>query len=138
MPKIYSRGMWQKLFLAGESMHFFVFVFIFFHLLNICFRAESTHTLKKKKSVSNLITLLLPFAYTVFNPLYSYSMLLIKVFKLGNKLLILMSLRANKIMESSAFKKNFHLLPLHPHIHNLVNSLLHVSDKKLKGGGDST
>lgn len=138
MPKIYSRGMWQKLFLAGESMHFFVFVFIFFPLAEYLFQSrEHTHT-QKKKSVSNLITLLLPFAYTVFNPLYSYSMLLIKVFKLGTKLLILMSLRANKIMESSAFKKNFHLLPLHPHIHNLVNSLLHVSDKKLKGGGDST
>lgn len=83
---------------------FFVFVFIF-STCWISVLEQRAHTHTQKKSVSNLIILLLPFAYNVFSPLYSYSMLLIKVFQLGNKLLILMSLRANKIMESSAFKK---------------------------------
>lgn len=62
-------------------------------------------------------------------------MLLIQVFRLGNIVLVL--LRANKIMEPRD-SKNFPSSAPHHHTHNLVNSLLLVSDKKLKTGGDST
>lgn len=62
-------------------------------------------------------------------------MLLIQVFRLGNIVLVL--LRANKIMEPCD-SKNFPSSAPHHHTHNLVNSLLLVSDKKLKSGGDST
>lgn len=103
MPKNYSRGMWQKVFLAGESMHFSL-CFYFLHLLNICFRAESTHI--HTQSISNLIIFsVLPFAYKVFFFFsHLYSMLLIKVFRSDNILLNLLSLRANKIMGPSNLK----------------------------------
>lgn len=62
-------------------------------------------------------------------------MLLIKVFRLGNIVLILPNLRANKIMEPCDSKKFPSSAP-HHQTHNLVNSLLPVSDKKWRGGGD--
>lgn len=62
-------------------------------------------------------------------------MLLIQVFRLGNIVLIL--LRANKRVEPCD-SKNFPSSAPHHHTHNLVNSLLLVSDKNLKGGGDQT
>lgn len=60
-------------------------------------------------------------------------MLLIQVFISGNIVLVL--LRANKIVEPCDSKDFPSSAPYH-HTHNLVNSLLLVSDKKLKGGGD--
>lgn len=62
-------------------------------------------------------------------------MFLIKVFRLGDIMLILLSLRANKITEPSDCKK-CPSLPPHPQTHSLVNSPLLGSDNKLKGGGD--
>lgn len=66
--------MGQMLFLEGEFMHFFLFVFFSTCWISVLEqRALPAPPQKKIKTISNLtIFLVLPFSYQVFSPLFIF------------------------------------------------------------------